>query len=95
MEAINAQGILEHVDVLNRFMSNFLDSTGILTCVSDQKVRRTQKPLVKSSTNAQEGLQNLDNSTQSVAPQVCTSQEPKVKPALQHAATASCPSDKV
>ena len=63
MEAINAQGILEHVDVLNRFMSNFLDSTRILKCVSDRKERRTQKPLVKSSTNAKEGLQNLDNST--------------------------------
>ena len=38
-------------------------------------------------TNAQEGLQNLDDSTRSVAPQVCRSQEPKVKLGLQHAAT--------
>ena len=42
---------------------------------------------MKSSTNAQEGLQNLDDSTRSVAPQVCRSQEPKLKLGLQHAAT--------
>ena len=87
MEAINAQGILEHVDVLSRFMPNLPDSTGIRKCVSHRKEGRTQEPRVKSSTNAQEGLQNLDDSTRSVAPRVCRSQEPKVKLGLQHAAT--------
>ena len=68
MEAINAQGILEHVDVLSRFMLSLLDSIGFLKCVSDRKEGRTQQPQVKWSTNAQEGLQNLDDSTRSVAP---------------------------
>ena len=87
MKAINAQGILEYVDVLSRFVPNLPDLTGILKCVSDGKEGRTQEPRVKSSRNAQEGLQNLDDSTRSVAPQVCRSQEPKVKLGLQHAAT--------
>ena len=87
MEVINEQGILEHVDVLSRFMPNLPDSTGILKFVSDRKEGRAQEPRVKSSTNAQEGLQSLDDSTRSVTPQVCRSQEPKVKLGLQHAAT--------
>ena len=60
MEAINAQGILEHADVLSRFTPNLPDSTGVLKCVSDRKEGRTKEPRVKSSTNALEGLQNLD-----------------------------------
>ena len=59
MEAINAEGILEHVDVLSRFMPNLPDSTGILKCVSDRKEGRTQEPRVKSSTNAQEKRANI------------------------------------
>ena len=68
-------------------MPNLPNSTFILKCVSDRKEGRTQEPRVKSSTNAQEGLQNLDDSTRFVAPQVCRSKEPQVKLGLQHAAT--------
>ena len=68
-------------------MPNLPDPTGILKCVSDRKEGRTQELRMKSSTNAQESLQNLDDSTRSVAPQVCRSKEPQVKLGLQHAAT--------
>ena len=73
-------------------MSNWLDSTRILKCACDRKERRTQEPKVKSSTNTQEALQNLDDWTQSISPHVCRSQEPQVRPfrnaqgGLQHAA---------
>ena len=76
--------------------SSPLNSTRILKCLSASMEGRPQEPnsKVKSSKCVrEEGLQNLDDSTQSVSPQVCRSQEPQVRPfinaqgGLQHATT--------
>ena len=82
----------------SRVDSSPLNSTRILKCLSaskeGRKAARTEfESEIVHKCVREEGLQNLDDSTQSVSPQVCRLQEPQVRPfinaqgGLQHATT--------